>query len=493
MQSRLLLRLFHNRYSELQKLIFRPGLNDPGLLLFYNITLGSKFMYNCFKYFQKGSESMIRIFICTAILILSVISTGCKSNSSSLTTFIVTIANISASYTASGVFDTAEGVLSPGPAEPGEMYEFSFTANAGEYLSLATMFVESNDLFIAPGADGLELFPGGTAVSGNITSEFQLWDAGTEANEEPGVGPNQPLRQTAPNTGTEQDVPVDLVDDTFTYPSVSNVIDVSITRDQPTSPAIFTIRIDNVSDEGIFQTAIGPGIWIVHSGENPIFTQGELDSGNGLEDLAEDGDPTRLGEYFSSTTGTPVMLAPGIWITHSGPFQLFSNGTSDSGDGLEALAEDGNPLELDDALVSMLGVFGHGVFNFPENSSTPGSAGPGQSYRFTFEAEQGYKLTFATMFAQSNDLFYAPATDLGIDLFPGGSPITGNITSLIDLWDCGTEVNEEPGHGSNQAPRQPGPNTGTTENGVIQPVSLTGDGFTYPPISDSIRVTIETS
>ncbi|MCX6645571.1 MAG: spondin domain-containing protein [bacterium] len=438
---------------------------------------------------------MLRISLFAFLTILLFAQIGCSQNKSipDLTTFVVTIENISTFYTASGIFDTPEGDLSSGPADPGDSYEFTFTADAGSHLSLATMFVESNDLFYAPGANGIDLFPGGTAISGNVTSEFSLWDAGTEVNEEPGVGPNQPLRQDDPDTGTSEDKAIDLVDDAFTYPTVSNVINVSITRDLPTSPATFTVKIANVSDAGIFQTAIGPGVWVVHTGSNPIFTSGVKDIGNGLEDLAEDGDSTKLGIFFASTHGDPVFLGPGLWIAYSGPFQLFANGTADFGNGLEALAEDGDPTSLSTAVTTMEGVMGRGIFNLPEGASAPGVAGPGSSYKFTFEAEPGYKLTFATMFVQSNDLFYAPATDLGIDLFPGGSAFTGDITSLIDLWDCGTEVNEEPGVGLNQAPRQSAPNTGIAENGVVRPVSLPNDGFTYPQLSKSIRVTIESN
>jgi len=41
---------------------------------------------------------------------------------------------------------------------PGGSYQFNFTANPGEKLSLATMFVQSNDLFYAPNGMGINLF-----------------------------------------------------------------------------------------------------------------------------------------------------------------------------------------------------------------------------------------------------------------------------------------------------------------------------------------------
>ena len=98
-------------------------------------------------------------------------------------------------------------------------------------------------------------------------------------------------------------------------------------------------------------------------------------------------------------------------------------------------------------------------------------------------------LAFATMFVQSNDLFYGPAIS-SIDLFPGGNPVSGDITGQINLYDAGTEVNEEPGIGPNQAPRQTGPNTGPDENGSVLLISDVSDGFTYPAVADIIKVTV---
>jgi hypothetical protein len=79
----------------------------------------------------------------------------------------------------------------------------------------------------------------------------------------------------------------------------------------------------------------------------------------------------------------------------------------------------------------------------------------------------------------------------GIALFDAsGKPIAGDITSQILLWDAGTEVNEEPGLGPNQAPLQPAPNTGPAEHGVVRPISEVKDGFDYPSVAEVLRVTI---
>lgn len=100
-----------------------------------------------------------------------------------------------------GVFNTPVGANGPAPIGPGGAYEFSFVAEPGMRLSLATMFGQSNDWFYAPKRQGIDLFNNGKPLSGDITSEFMLFDAGTEKDEEPGVGPNQGPRQKDPNAG----------------------------------------------------------------------------------------------------------------------------------------------------------------------------------------------------------------------------------------------------------------------------------------------------
>jgi hypothetical protein len=100
-----------------------------------------------------------------------------------------------------GVFNTPVGASEAGPIGPGGSYEFSFTAKPGMRLSLAMMFGQSNDWFYAPKRQGIDLFSRGKPLSGDITDEFILFDAGTEKDEEPGVGPNQGPRQKDPDAG----------------------------------------------------------------------------------------------------------------------------------------------------------------------------------------------------------------------------------------------------------------------------------------------------
>jgi hypothetical protein len=182
-------------------------------------------------------------------------------------------------------------------------------------------------------------------------------------------------------------------------------------------------------------------------------------------------------------------------VVHSAPNVLFQEGQPDFVMGLENLAEDGNAEVLESNLPINASISSKGMFNTPSGASGPGPLLPGGIYEFSFRASPGDRLSFATMFVQSNDLFFAPPDD-GIDLFGAGSnnitavnaiAISGGITNQIMLWDAGTEINEKPGIGPNQAPRQPAPNTGPDENGVVR---LVDDGYSYPPVNQLIQVTI---
>ncbi len=444
---------------------------------------------------------MWKVIIVGVILGLFLL-TGCSNDNNTnppekqTASFTVRIENVAAAkqFLNSGVFDTPAGANQPGPAGPGAAYEFTFNAAPGSKLSFATMFVQSNDFFFAPDEGGIDLYDNaGNPISGDVTSQVFLWDAGTEMNQEPGVGADQAPRQSAPNTGSaDPDNTVRLAPDTFNnLPAVNQVIQVTLTAMSANS---FMVRIENISDSttlslstgGSVAVPLAPGVFVVHTADAPLFTPGQPDPGMGLEGLAEDGAAATLGNNLAAETGITQIMAPGVWAVHTGADPLFTNGQADRGDGLEALAEDGNPGPLSSAIAAQNGIVSSGVFNTPVGSGAPGPLTPGSAYEFTFTASEGEMLSFATMFVQSNDLFYAPDGN-GIELFQNGSAVSGDVTAQIMLWDAGTETNELPGFGLNQAPRQSGPDTGMDENGVVQPVN---DGFTYPAVSDVIKVTI---
>jgi len=197
--------------------------------------------------------------------------------------------------------------------------------------------------------------------------------------------------------------------------------------------------------------------------------------------------PTTL--KLSNGMTAPAPTAPILWTVTDAGNPLFTPGKKDRGQGLEQLAEDGNPGVLADFIKANLkSVSYSGVVTTPVGDKAAGPILPGKAYEFTFPAAPGQRLTLAMMFGQSNDLFYAPGAD-AIALFDAkGMPLSVDITRSLQLWDAGTEVNEEPGLGTNQAPRQPGPNTGPAEQGTVR---LVKDRFRYPGVTEVVRVTVK--
>jgi len=192
------------------------------------------------------------------------------------------------------------------------------------------------------------------------------------------------------------------------------------------------------------------------------------------------------GQTSAGGTRWPFALSPGLYVVDEKGLKLFKEGARATA-GLEGQAEDGNPSGLVRGLEAMRHDAAlHGVFNTPEGAAAPGPIGPGGAYEFTLSAATGMKLTLVTMFGQSNDYFYA--TRRPVELFDAaGVPLSGDITSRFALYDAGTEVNQEPGVGSDQAPRQKAPNTGAAEGGVVRRAQ--GDPF-YSKTAHLFRVTV---
>lgn len=131
-----------------------------------------------------------------------------------------------------GVFNTPVGAMGPGPIGPGAAYEFSFSATPKMKLYMALMFGQSNDLFYAPDADGIALFDAdGNPLNGDVTEKLVLWDAGTEVNEEEGVGPNQAPRQKTANTGAAENGVVRRAKDVRFYGKNAELFRVTLTAD----------------------------------------------------------------------------------------------------------------------------------------------------------------------------------------------------------------------------------------------------------------------
>lgn len=404
----------------------------------------------------------------------------------------------------SGSFTTKFGGTDPGPLAPGEAYEFTFTAGPKHRLAFATMFGQSNDWFFAPVGGSLALYDGDTPISGDITDMIRLWDAGTEVDEEPAVGPH-----TGPNQATSTDGPGDPDPDdtvrmvpnpailtsgaTFDLPEVSDMIRVTVDSNAATRE--FSVRIENVSEDGVtLQTSDGgkpvrvsPGVWSVGTQPDLLFSEGEPDRGQGLEQIAEGGDVSVLSPNLDTTAGVATPLSPGLFVLSTSGEPLFTVGAPDRGKGLELLAETGNPADLAASFDAELpqGATSYGVFDTAVGASDPGPIHSGGSYDVDFEAVPGDRLSFATMYGASNDWIFAPGSE-GIPLFDdNGSPMTGDMTELVSLWDVGTELSEEPAVGAHIG----APEGAQDPNMDVHMV----DGSVYPvPVDMHVKVTLST-
>jgi hypothetical protein len=379
--------------------------------------------------------------------------------------FTVSVENVSTPYKffeAGAEFGVTGGDAMP-PAHPGESISFHFYAGPSHKLSFATMYGLSNDGFYAPDGDGITLYDNtGTPLTGDITSQIMLWDAGTQMNQMPGPG--------NPHNGADTEDPVQLMSDVgdgYNYGSVETNLKVMLAYN---GDHMFTLTIDVLSDA---TTAISPVAWVVHSMANPIFEAGMTDWGLGLEDLAETGNPVPLTDYLTWNSGYVSPIAPVLWVVHEkGEMPIFTNNTADRGNGLELLAETGNPGDLASSLTGM--GYNAGAYAVPDGADDAGPLFPGDKYTFSLDAKPGQYLSIASMLGNSNDIFFAFG-DSGIKLAFGND--TQDITDKVMLFDAGTEVNEYPGTKSMDE----------DEGGVVRPLN---DGYTYPSVNKIIKVTI---
>jgi hypothetical protein len=376
-----------------------------------------------------------------------------------------------------------------GPLGPGESYDVFFTANKGQAISFATMLGESNDWFFAPGPEGIPLFsPDGTPMTGDVTQYVKLWDAGTEIDQEPAVGDATAPQQPGPNYGAAdpnnlvREVPrnAPLTDgSTFLLPVTSDMIRVTLTQLGETE---WKLHIKNtstattlVTSQGAMPTHLSPFAWSLHIMPAPLFTPGQRDRGQGLEKIAEDGPPDDLARSLAELSGFHTPLSPGVVVVHRSDTPLYALGDTDRGQGLERIAEDGNPAELarnlmTDAALDVV------AFDTPVGKSAPGPAMPGEAYEIAIQAVPGDdKLSFATMFGMSNDWFFA-SQDVVVE----------DSELAVALYDAGTEIDQEPVIGPFTAPQQPAPNTGPADG------TRTVRSAQYAvPASQHIRVTLE--
>lgn len=110
---------------------------------------------------------------------------------------------------------------------------------------------------------------------------------------------------------------------------------------------------------------------------------------------------------------------------------------------------------------------------------------PGEAISIKFSAAKGQALSFATMYGWSNDLFFAPANP-GIKLYQdNGTPVEGDVSAQIKLWDNGTRINQMP----DAAVIHPG-TTETAPRAITEVNGTDAQGNTYAPASTLMKTTL---
>ncbi|GAB3026185.1 hypothetical protein GCM10027051_33710 [Niabella terrae] len=121
-----------------------------------------------------------------------------------------------------------------------------------------------------------------------------------------------------------------------------------------------------------------------------------------------------------------------------------------------------------------------------KGNGTPPVILPAQSVSFSFYAAKNQRLTFATMYGWSNDLFFAPENP-GIRLYnDDGMPISGDVSEQIKLWDNGTRMNQTPG----AAVMHPG-TAETTPKNIKEVNGMDDFGNNYLPASRLMQVSLK--
>ncbi|MYE27881.1 MAG: hypothetical protein F4X87_11855 [Chloroflexi bacterium] len=246
-----------------------------------------------------------------------------------------------------GVAAVPVGADGAGLAFPGGAYEFVIHAHEGDSLTFATMLAQSNDGFLAPNEYGIALYDMGAPVSGDVTDQIYYWDLGTERNEPIGEGMFQAPRQTLPNSGPAGDGMVRLASelgDNLSYPTADELVAVTI---RAGDMGEFTVRIENVSDMGMYPSPITPVFWIIEPHDDMMMDDDMMDDDMAKDDdmmdddeMAKDDDMMMDDDEMAKDDDMmmdDMMMKQGV---------LFTSGQPDYGHGLEALAEDGDPSAL---------------------------------------------------------------------------------------------------------------------------------------------------
>ena len=209
------------------------------------------------------------------------------------------------------------------PLGPNQTYSLMFDAPLQAFISIATMRMHSNDLFLAFSDTGLPLFNEATGLPlynriTDVSSELYLWDAGTEANQKPGLGNRQPLKSRTSRPDSQNWVRFH--DRRFdNTPAVTELASANIQYVGSTNGSYRFVF--NLTNEGAsfapnpgceeVEELFSPGLCVVHSEGNSLFTAGQPDYGDGLKALAEEGYTVPLYVKLEKIrTDNPTTITP---------------------------------------------------------------------------------------------------------------------------------------------------------------------------------------
>ncbi|MGV1021369.1 spondin domain-containing protein [Empedobacter falsenii] len=289
---------------------------------------------------------------------------------------------------------TFKGAGTPPIILPGQSVTIKFNAGKGQHLAFATMYGNSKDWFFAPSNPGLKLYlDNGQPITGDVSSQIKLWDNGSK-NDVTGATETNNIKEVS---GI----------------NASSLMNLSLDYDIERSE--FTLTIKNISNGTMHETPFSPGVWAVSNilggkllNPNPFFEEGKLTNAE-ITPLAEMGNNELLAKKAEMNTGVITGLSPVLVVVYNGiQNPIFKTGINDSGNGLKEIAQRGDASKLSSYLKNLKGVKDVYILG---NSPI----GPGGKVTGSIKGKKGDKVGFVTMFGYSNDWFYANSEELVID------------------------------------------------------------------------------
>ena len=427
-----------------------------------------------------------KLIYASAITLLTFATTACTDHSvdpvSQKSTIMVENVLDSRPLVESGTF---QGTGTPPVILPGQSVSIQFSAAKGEALTFATMYGWSNDLFFAPANPGILVYDAqGTPIEGDVSAQIKLWDNGTRMNQKPGASVNHPGIADIKNITEVKGVDAQ----GNTYLAASALVKATLKYN---GSSYFTLTLENTSGGTANETPLSPGVWAVSYivggqllNSVPLYTDG-LPTANGLTSIAEAGDNAPLSTYIKGMTGIFTPLSPILVVIYNGiDNPIFKVGENDRGEGLKQLAQQGNADILAAALKLKPGVKNVYVLAAANTKVLlPIINGqPGSNVSQEIITVPGDRIAIATMYGFSNDWFFT-TTDNGVD-----ATQKGDISNSIKLYDNGTAIDQFPGAGITQFNLA---GTPLVDNKPIMTVPNPNPFTTLPAIFNMIRVTIK--